>query len=85
MGKADKKLSEMVNATYEERNNIVDDRVEYIKSPHRVHTDKVYDTALVMHAQLTEYSQRGGYSLCEYLDMPNLVNYVLWLHGTTLK
>jgi len=90
MGKANRKLTVTVNAHYAERNKkytettVVDGRVVNTKSPHRLHIEKVYDTALAMQVQLTDYSQRGGYSLCEYLDLHNLENYILWLHGTTL-
>jgi hypothetical protein len=77
-------LAHEINAHYNDINKkytevIIEDIVQNTKSPITLYNEKVYDTSLEIQKELIKYSQEGGYTLCEYLDFPNIENYVIWL------
>lgn len=49
------------------------------KTPERIQFEKIYDTSLSIQKQLSEYAQKKGVPMCEYLSRVELENYVTWM------
>ena len=43
-------------------------------------SEKIYDVSLDIKQQLEKYAQKCGVPICEYLNIPELENYIKWIH-----
>ena len=80
MGKAKRKLMEARKACYEQE-KVEEPKEEPVDPEYEKNQLMLYrsETALILRKRLIEFSERGGYPLCEYLDFTNTENYVTWL------
>lgn len=60
-----------VNDENEEENEI-----EYRKEEYKLY---INETATILREKILNYVDKGPYSLCEYLDIDNVENYLSWL------
>jgi hypothetical protein len=49
---------------------------EYKKEESKLY---INETATIIRRKILDYVDNGPYSLCEYLDIDNVENYLLWL------
>lgn len=85
MGKADRELTEARKSIYEQSEELIIQ--EYDNTEQKIDNENNIreDTVLLLKKRLIEYSNNSGLSLCEYLDINNIDNYIQWILNNNNK
>ena len=80
MGKNSKDISENQKQYFEVSEETNDDN-DIITLEYKSEEKNIYqlDTSILLRKRLIEYSQNSGSTLCEYLDINNVDNFVEWI------
>ena len=80
MGKALRNLKKSVKECYEEEYVYEEPEEEYVHDDDNDEYDeKLINASFKIKCALIDYSHDSGLPLCEYLDIENVKNYLVWL------